>query len=102
MLEKTEMREMLLEQLSPVIETLLDILFENLQQRLQEKQDADKAVINDEVLTFKEVLQRYKISGSAFENAIRRHGLEPGQAVKKGNRRFWKSDCDGILINKML
>ena len=98
MLRKTELREMLLEQLSPVIETLLDTVFENLEQRLREKQDANPPVLPDEILTFKEVVQRYKISATAFEVAIRRHGLEPGQSVKKGNRRFLKSECDKILI----
>jgi len=102
MLRKTELREMLLEQLSPVIETLLDTVFENLEQRLQEKQHASLPVANDEVLTFKEVLQRYKISATAFEVAIRENGLVPGQAKKKGNRRFLKSECDKILIKKML
>lgn len=100
-MKKSELREMVLEQLSPIVEAMLETIFENLEQRLQEKQDASLPV-DDEVLTFKEVLQKYKISATAFENAIRRHGLEPGQAVKKGNRRFLKSECDKILIKKML
>ena len=102
MLLKNELREMLLEQLSPVIETLLNTVFENLEQRLQEKQEAAQLVFKDEVLTFKEVLQRYKISATAFEVTIRENGLVPGQAKKKGNRRFWKSECDKILVKKML
>lgn len=100
-MEKEALREMLLEQLSPVIETMLDTVFENLQQRLQERQDAALPV-DDEVLTFKEVLQRYKISATNFELKIREHGLVPGQAKKKGNRRFLKSECDRIFIKKML
>jgi hypothetical protein len=102
MLQKTELREMLLEQLSPIIETMLDTVFENLEQRLQEKQDANAPVVHDEILTFKEVLKKYKISATAFEVTIREHGLIPGQAKKKGNRRFLKSECDKILIKKML
>jgi hypothetical protein len=91
---------LVMEQIKPVIEIFVDALFEKLQKEMK-KQSADVVTQKDEILTFNEVLEMYKLGATTLETKIRELGIPFGQAVKKGNRRFFKSDCDKFLIKKI-